>query len=62
MKVRFVYPIIMLILLSIIYGCSPEVGSKAWCEKMGDTPEAEWTPKDGSAFMKNCNLSDLYGK
>ena len=61
MKMKIVYSIIMLVLLSITYGCT-KVGSKAWCEKMGDKPQADWTPKDSSIFMSKCKLSDLYGK
>lgn len=46
----------------LVQGCSPEVGSEAWCEKMGKTPEAEWSPNDASNFMTHCNLGDLFGK
>ena len=39
---------------SMIYGCSPEPGSKAWCEQMRDKPRGEWTANDAAQFAKSC--------
>ncbi len=52
-----VYAIIGLCLsLGIALGCAPEVGSGAWCEKMKETPQGDWSANDVSAYAKNCIL------
>jgi len=35
-------------------GCAPEVGSDAWCEKMKETPKADWSANDAASFAKHC--------
>ena len=42
------------IMLSFIFGCAPEVGSKRWCEKMDKTPKSEWSMSDAKEYAKNC--------
>jgi len=34
--------------------CSPEVGSKAWCEKMAETPKGDWTANEAADYAKHC--------
>jgi hypothetical protein len=36
--------------------CSPEVGSKEWCEQMRKKPKGEWSANDAAAFAKSCVL------
>lgn len=47
-----------LALLSLVLamgsGCTPEVGSKAWCEKMDETPKGEWTLEEVGDYAKHC--------
>ena len=31
-----------------------EVGSPEWCQRMANTPQAQWTPNDGFAFASHC--------
>ncbi len=38
----------------LVSGCSPEVGSKAWCEKMADTPKADWSVNEAADYAKHC--------
>ncbi len=44
----------IIVLLTFMVGCSPEVGSKEWCEKMDKTPKSEWSAKDAKEYAKNC--------
>lgn len=38
----------------MLAGCSPEVGSEAWCDDMDDTPKGEWTANDAGNYAKHC--------
>lgn len=42
-----------LLLLSVI-GCSPEVGSEAWCNNLKEKPKGEWTANEAGEFAKSC--------
>ncbi len=35
-------------------GCSPEVGSIEWCEKMDKKPKGEWSTNDVKSYAENC--------
>ena len=35
-------------------GCSPEVGSKAWCDAMDKKPKGEWSANDAGEYTKSC--------
>lgn len=35
-------------------GCSPEVGSDAWCEDMKEKPKGEWTSNEAADYAKHC--------
>ncbi len=39
---------------SVMSGCSPEVGSKGWCEKMDKMPKGEWRANDAKEYATNC--------
>lgn len=52
---RIVTTLMIAALLSLsLAACSPEVGSKAWCEKMEAKPKGEWTGNEASEYTKNC--------
>ena len=34
--------------------CSPEVGSKEWCEAMKEKPKGDWTANEATDFAKHC--------
>lgn len=36
--------------------CSPEVGSKEWCEDMKQKPKGEWSANEVKDFAKSCVL------
>ena len=37
-----------------LMACSPEVGSKEWCEDMKQKDKGQWTANDAAAFAKHC--------
>jgi hypothetical protein len=34
--------------------CSPEVGTKAWCEKMKEQPKGDWTANQANDYAQHC--------
>lgn len=42
--------------LLVLSACSPEVGSKEWCEQMKQKPKGEWTANEAADFAKHCVL------
>jgi hypothetical protein len=34
--------------------CAPEVGSKAWCEKLSEKPKGDWTANEAADYAKHC--------
>lgn len=47
--------------LFVVAGCSPQVGSEAWCKAIADRPASEWSFKDTAEYAKSCVLA-LPGK
>lgn len=41
-------------LIALLGACSPEVGSKEWCEDMKEKPKGEWTANEATDFAKHC--------
>ncbi len=37
-----------------LQGCSPEVGSEAWCKAMGEKPKGDWTTNEATEYAKSC--------
>ena len=42
------------LLLTTGPGCTPEVGSEAWCEKLDKKPKGEWTLEEVGDYAKDC--------
>ena len=40
----------------MLQGCSPEVGSEAWCTDMKEKPKGDWTANEAADFAKSCLL------
>ncbi|TNE34462.1 MAG: DUF3012 domain-containing protein [Alphaproteobacteria bacterium] len=53
--------VISLLALSVfllgLAACSPEVGSKEWCNAMKEKPKGDWTANEAADFAKNCVLT-----
>lgn len=50
----------LIVIVLLLFACSPEVGSKAWCESMKEKPKGDWTATEAADFAKHC-LLDLGG-
>ena len=37
-----------------LMSCSPDVGSKEWCEDMKQKDKGQWTVNEAKAFANNC--------
>ncbi|PIW27198.1 MAG: DUF3012 domain-containing protein [Rhodospirillales bacterium CG15_BIG_FIL_POST_REV_8_21_14_020_66_15] len=42
--------------VAALAACSPEVGSKEWCEDLKKKPKGEWTANEAGNFAKHCVL------
>ncbi|MBO6948012.1 MAG: DUF3012 domain-containing protein [Rhodospirillales bacterium] len=45
-----------IIAFSALTACSPEVGSKEWCEELKEKPKGDWTANEAADFAKHCVL------
>ena len=43
---------------SWLAACEPEVGSARWCEKMSETPPADWSTNDALEYARSCVLQE----
>jgi len=46
----------LLLSLTVLAGCSPEVGSDAWCTDMKEKPKGDWSANEATDFAKHCLL------
>ena len=46
----------LLAIISVLYlsACSPEIGSKEWCEALKEKPKGDWTATEAKDFTKHC--------
>lgn len=42
--------------VAMLAACSPEVGSKEWCDDMKKKPKGDWTANEAADFAKHCIL------
>ncbi len=42
------------VIIALVAACSPEVGSKEWCEDLKKKPKGDWTANEAADFAKNC--------
>jgi len=54
---------ILMVLSSLTFflflsACSPEIGTKAWCEGLADKAKGEWSTNDATQFAKHCVLKN----
>jgi len=57
MKMPSLKTIFVLMAISAVVACSPEVGSKEWCEDMKEKDKGQWTANDVKDFAKHCILT-----
>jgi hypothetical protein len=51
---RLLTRLAMLLLAAGLAGCSPEVGSEAWCKAMSEKPKGDWTANETADYAKHC--------
>lgn len=44
------------VMFLFVAACSPEVGSKEWCEDMKAKPKGDWSTNEAADFTKHCIL------
>lgn len=44
----------LLLLLSGLAGCAPEVGSDAWCENLKGKKKSDWTIAETKDYTRHC--------
>ncbi|GLR72163.1 hypothetical protein GCM10007852_30710 [Agaribacter marinus] len=53
MKRRFVV-LSLLAMLGAISACTPEVGSKDWCDDLDEKPKGDWSANEAKDYAKHC--------
>lgn len=48
---KILFVVTALLLLS---ACSPEIGSKEWCDDLKEKPKGDWTATEAKDFTKHC--------
>ena len=46
--------VVGLLALSVFSACAPEIGSKAWCEKMEAKDKGDWTANEAADYLQHC--------
>ena len=49
-------PILSLVVLALVSGCAPKLGSEAWCKGMDAKAKGDWTGHEATAYAKHCVL------
>jgi predicted benzoate:H+ symporter BenE len=42
--------------IALLSACSPEVGSKEWCDALKEKPKGDWSANEAADFAKHCVL------
>ena len=50
--------LLLLLSISSLAACSPEVGSDAWCEDLVEKPKGDWSTNEATEFAKSCIFKD----
>ena len=44
----------MILGMFVVSACSPEVGSKEWCDAIKEKPKSEWNANEATEFTNSC--------
>jgi hypothetical protein len=53
-KENLMFRITVVLLLTALAACAPEVGSDAWCESMDKKAKGDWSANEAKEYTKNC--------
>ena len=53
---RITLPIVAAAFAAMASACSPEVGSKEWCEDLKAKPKGDWSANEAMDFTEHCIL------
>ena len=56
MEITKLYKALTVAGLLFATACSPEVGSKEWCEELKNKDKGKWTAQEAKDFEKHCIL------
>ena len=48
--------------VAMLAACSPEFGTKAWCENLAEKTRSDWTASEATDFTKYCLLKSYKNK
>ena len=48
--------------VATLAACSPEIGTKAWCEDLAEKTKSDWTAGEATDFAKYCLLKNYKNK
>ena len=51
---KYYYLVLAVLGLALITACSPEVGSKKWCDAMKEKHKGDWSTNDAADFAQHC--------
>jgi len=51
---KFVIALSGIFVVAALTACSPEVGSKEWCEDLKAKPKGDWSSNEAADFAKSC--------
>ncbi|GMQ97003.1 MAG: DUF3012 domain-containing protein [Gammaproteobacteria bacterium] len=52
--IKSVTSAVLLMLITLTYGCAAEVGSEQWCSELKEKSKGDWTANELADFTKNC--------
>lgn len=44
----------VLVVVHLLSGCAPEVGTVAWCHAMDEKPKMDWTARELKDYATHC--------
>lgn len=53
---KVIFTFLALMLAATVSGCSPEVGSDAWCADLKEKPKGDWSVNEATDYTKHCLL------
>ena len=61
-KMQFVSRGLVLLTAALLVACTPEVGSKRWCEQLKEKPKGDWSANEAADYAKHCLFSGGEGE